>query len=336
MQADIVGFTTTIPIEILLAAHKIPLDLNNVFITHADSASLIDRVEASGFPQSYCCWIKGIYGAIHERLIPRIIGVVEGDCSNTRTLLDVLTSEHIDVIPFAYPYKRTAHHMGNAIEELMCNFNVSWEEVYKQYSALLPIRNKLVDIHGMIRDGYMFSSAALHTAQVSSSDMCSDIAVYEKMLDDVIASGQKDSTHYVHIGYIGVPPIIPELFEYIDTLGARVIFHEVGKQFTFSMHASLKVSFTEFKEHYIQQFLSYTYPYAMDTRLVDITKHCTELQLHGLIHYSQSFCHRGADDILLRKHAPIPILTIEEDRPGPLSARTKLRVEAFIKMLSHF
>jgi len=37
-----VGFTTTIPVEIIFAAGKIPVDLNNVFITDEDPSAMAD------------------------------------------------------------------------------------------------------------------------------------------------------------------------------------------------------------------------------------------------------------------------------------------------------
>ena len=52
-----------------------------------------------------------------------------------------------------------------------------------------------------------------------------------------------------------------------------------------------------------------------------------------MIHYTQTFCYRQIYDILLRKNLPVPILTLEGDRPGPLDSRTSLRIETFIQML---
>jgi len=56
-------------------------------------------------------------------------------------------------------------------------------------------------------------------------------------------------------------------------------------------------------------------------------------ELDGIIHYTQSFCFRGIEDIVIRKELNIPVLTLEGDRPGNLDARTRLRLEAFIDML---
>ena len=65
------GFTTTIPLEILLAAGRTPVDLNNLFITGGKSLDLIETAEAEGFPRNVCNWIKGIYAAALESGHPR-------------------------------------------------------------------------------------------------------------------------------------------------------------------------------------------------------------------------------------------------------------------------
>src|SRR5690554_1573157 len=73
-----IGFTTTIPVEVVYAAGKEPVDLNNIFIGHFDPGSLLDSAERDGFPRSSCGWIKGIYSSLIEQSdIECIIGVVE-------------------------------------------------------------------------------------------------------------------------------------------------------------------------------------------------------------------------------------------------------------------
>jgi benzoyl-CoA reductase/2-hydroxyglutaryl-CoA dehydratase subunit BcrC/BadD/HgdB len=47
----------------------------------------------------------------------------------------------------------------------------------------------------------------------------------------------------------------------------------------------------------------------------------------------QAFCFRQIEDLIVRKRLKMPILTLEGDRPGPLDARTRIRLEGFIEML---
>ncbi|MDP4178409.1 MAG: 2-hydroxyacyl-CoA dehydratase, partial [Bacillota bacterium] len=47
-----IGLTTTVPIEVLLAAGYKPVDLNNIFIASSDYFKYIDMAERDGFPKS--------------------------------------------------------------------------------------------------------------------------------------------------------------------------------------------------------------------------------------------------------------------------------------------
>ncbi len=47
----------------------------------------------------------------------------------------------------------------------------------------------------------------------------------------------------------------------------------------------------------------------------------------------QSFCFRQVEDLILRYEMDLPILTLEGDKPAPLDARTKVRIESFIEMV---
>ena len=55
--------------------------------------------------------------------------------------------------------------------------------------------------------------------------------------------------------------------------------------------------------------------------------------MDGLIHYTQTFCFRQIYDIILRESLPLPILTIEGDKPGKVDSRTAIRLETFVEML---
>lgn len=54
---EAVGFTTTIPVEVLLAAGRRPVDLNNVFINAEAPGELIRLAELDGYPRTACAWI---------------------------------------------------------------------------------------------------------------------------------------------------------------------------------------------------------------------------------------------------------------------------------------
>lgn len=329
-----IGFTSTIPVEILLAAHVKPVDLNNIFITHAHPESYIRIAERRGFPRNFCCWIKGLYGVIKHHHIKTVIGVVGGDCSNTRVLMDVLAQEGVRVIPFSYPYARERKQMKLSLEGLMRALHVTYDDVYAAHTALAPIRQMVYDLDQRATHGSVPSSD-LHQWQVSCSDFWGDPQRFAKALHTYLKkiAQKKNNEPHIRLGYIGVPPIATDLYTYLDSLGTRVVFNEVQRQFTFPFLDGKKVTRRTFADLFIEQYCAYTYPYSITARLDDIQQQITQRTIQGIIHYVQSFCYKQVDDIIVRDMLRVPVLTLEEDRPGKLSARSKIRLEAFVAMV---
>lgn len=322
-----IGFTTTIPVEVILAAKCIPVDLNNVFITDSNPEQYIEYAEIKGFPRNTCSWIKGIYGVLLKRKgIDELIGVVEGDCSNTRALLEVLNLENIKYITFSYPYDKNKERLMNEIKKLVEYFEVTWQEVQTVKERLDSIRMKLMELDRLTWEENKVSGFENHLWLVSSSDFNGDPDKFEKDLEEFLkeAKNRAEKKEKVRMGYIGVPPIFSDLYEFIEDKGGRVVFNEVQRQFSI---------FNGIGKDILSGYLDFTYPYDLKNRLDDIKKEIKRRNIHGIIHYVQSFCFRGIEDIIIKNEMDIPVLTLEGDKPGKLDARTKLRLEAFLDML---
>ncbi|HZJ85383.1 MAG TPA: 2-hydroxyacyl-CoA dehydratase, partial [Syntrophomonadaceae bacterium] len=98
-----IGFTTTIPVEVILAANKVPLDLNNIFVNAENAAAMVEFAEEEGYPRTTCGWIKGLYTSALNYNLEALIAVMVGDCSNTQALMETLQLKGVTTIPFAYP-----------------------------------------------------------------------------------------------------------------------------------------------------------------------------------------------------------------------------------------
>jgi benzoyl-CoA reductase/2-hydroxyglutaryl-CoA dehydratase subunit BcrC/BadD/HgdB len=127
----------------------------------------------------------------------------------------------------------------------------------------------------------------------------------------------------VRLGYVGIPPILGGLYEYVEGQGGRVVFNEVQRQFSMPPDS----------DSLVDRYLSYTYPYHVRYRLEDIRREVRRRDLDGIIHYVQAFCFRQIEDIILRREIDVPVLTIEGNRPGRIDLRAKVRIEAFLDML---
>jgi benzoyl-CoA reductase/2-hydroxyglutaryl-CoA dehydratase subunit BcrC/BadD/HgdB len=322
---SIIGLTSTIPVEIVLAARCIPLDLNNIFITSRSPEKLIQQAEQAGFAHNICAWIKGIYSVTLERHVPCVIAVTGGDCSNTTALAEVLERRGVKVIPFDFPLSRDRELLRGQMENLSRALGAPWSEVERVRARLSTIRQKLQKLDRLTYEENRVSGYENHLFLVSSSDFKSDPEAYEKELDLFLreVTERSPSEGFIRLGYLGVPPIFSDLYEFLESVGARVVFNEIQRQFSMP-----------FKEgDLVDQYLNYTYPYGIRGRLDDIRKAIEERKLDGLIHYTQTFCFRQIYDILLRESLALPMLTIEGDKPGKVDSRTAIRLETFVEMV---
>ncbi|MGA7828258.1 MAG: 2-hydroxyacyl-CoA dehydratase family protein [Geobacteraceae bacterium] len=319
------GFTTTIPLEILLAAERIPVDLNNLFIAGGRSLELIEAAEAQGFPRNICGWIKGIYAAVMECGIRELVAVTEGDCSNTRALMEVLSLQGITTVPFAYPQDRDPRALRVEIERMMTHFGVGWDEVNRAGESLENVRRKIAEIDRLTWEDGLVSGEENHYFQVASSDMNGSPQTFEAEVDRFLGeiSCRTPYRDHLRLAYVGVPPIIDDLYPFLECHGARVVFNETQRQF------SMPYGIPDLVERY----RSYTYPYDIFFRLADIKQEVRKRKVDGVIHYVQSFCFRQIEDMVVRQQLSLPILTLEGDKPGPLDARSKIRIESFLELL---
>lgn len=327
-----IGITTTVPVEIILAAGHVPVDLNNIFITSPEAGRMVETAEEAGYPRNICGWIKGLYAVmVNKELnasfggLDKVIAVTQGDCSNTHALMETYELAGIETIPFAYPFDRDYDLLKLQMEKLMKTLGTNWEAVHSVKRKLDELRLKVAEIDRLTWQENTVSGFHNHLYQVSCSDFNSDVEAFTHDVDNFLDDAQSASEYAdeLRLGYIGVPPIFTDLYPYLESMGARVVYNEVQRQFAMPFAT----------EDIVEQYQLYTYPYGVFGRIKDIEAEIERRNLDGLVHYVQSFCFRQIEDIILREKLDIPILTIEGDKPGKIDARTKLRIDSFLEML---
>lgn len=321
-----VGFTTTIPVEIILAAGKTPVDLNNVFITDPDPVKMAETAEDEGLPRSLCAWIKGIYTAVKHSDVDEVIAVTQGDCSNSHALAELFINSGIKVHSFSYPFEKEKRydHLKTEMERLADALGTTLDDGIAYCQRTDRIREKLRRLDGMTTDGRV-TGFENHLWLVTSTDFNTDADTYEKELDAFLAEAEKrpKDESGIRIGFIGVPTIFSDIYQFIEDKGAKVVFNETQRQFAIPSEST----------DYVQRYVDYTYPYDVFGRVEDISRQAKERRLDGIIHYVQSFCYRQMQDIIIRQKLDCPILTIEGDAPSGIDGRTKIRIESFLEML---
>ena len=322
-----VGLTTTIPVEVVLAANLTPVDLNNLFIADPLALARVSQAEAAGFPRTLCAWIKGIYAALmaHPE-IEAVIAACQGDCSNTQALGEILATEGIEVIHFKFPYPRDREQLAREINTLTARLGADPEAVARVQARLTPLRRQLRRLDRLTWETGQVTGQENFQWLISSSDFASDLTAYEQRLTAFLQEAAQRpvaADGRVRLGFAGIPPIFTDLWPYLEELGAAVVFHEFPRQFSMP-YASPDL---------VEQYLRYTYPYDIGGRLADLKEAVATRRLDGLVHYTQSFCFRQMFDQFLRDHLDVPLLTIEGDRPTRLDSRTRMRLEAFVDVL---
>ncbi len=322
-----IAISTTVPLEILLLSGAKISDLNNRFVTSSSPAQMILEAERQGFPRSLCAWIKGLYTACLELKPDIFVAVTEGDCSNTKGLNALLAHKGITTITFGYAQSRTLASVEQSLASFAKKLGVDLKDAEALRKALYPVRQLGRELDQLTYETLQVSGFENHLWLVNFSDFEGDLENFTRRLSDFVtqAKTRPRQTAAIKLGYVGVPPMTADLYDYVASQGAPIVFNEVQRQFSMP-HFDQVDSLAE-------QYATYTYPYDLQPRLEDIRQAIVQRELDGIIHYTQAFCHRALDDLLIKEGLSIPVLTIEGDQATQLDARTKLRLEAFLEML---
>ena len=321
-----VGFTTTIPVEILYAGGFTPVDLNNVFIGSDDPSLYIRKADADGFPRNCCGWIKGIYGVILQHGFRRVIAVTHGDCSFTQALMEVLHYRGISVLPFAFPFDRDPDALSLELSKMAKRFGTTLSEAQRWKTRLDAVRRLAHEIDRLTWEEGKVTGEENHLWLVSCSDFDGDPDGYARKAERFLseAAARPGNKNMAPIAFVGVPPIISGLHACFEEAGARIVLNEVQRQFAMPSPTGTLA----------EQYLSYTYPYSFFERIRYIKKEIAIRGARGVVHYVQSFCFRQIEDILLRAEVGVPVLTLEGESPASVDERTRIRIQAFVEMLS--
>jgi len=322
-----IGITTTVPIEIIYAAGYFPVDLNNVFISSDNPSGMVDHAELNGIPRNTCAWIKGIYSAAKKIGIKRLVGVAQGDCTNTHAIMDILDFAGLDVIPFEYPYKRDENRLKCNLKEFANQLGACHDDIAGMKTKLDGIRALIHRIDELTWLENKVTGEENHLWSVTASDMFGDYNTYEKEARDFLNKAQERTPvqHKIRLGFMGIPPICNDIFSFLDSIGCHVVFNEVQRQF------SMPFETTTLEEQYTE----YTYPYDIFMQIEDIKREICKRRIDGIIFYVQSFCHRSIYEKIIRQLMDIPLITVDFDRPGPINGAMRTRLEAFVEMVEN-
>ncbi|HDP80061.1 MAG TPA: 2-hydroxyacyl-CoA dehydratase, partial [Spirochaetes bacterium] len=195
------------------------------------------------------------------------------------------------------------------------------EEVKK---LLDPLRARVHRLDELLWKENRARGAEVQIFELSTSDFEGDPASFGLRVEEKIQEleSRPPETEGVRIGFLGVPPIVRDIYDRVESQGARIVFNEVQRQFSLPGGGSL-----------VEAYHRYTYPYGIYARLEDIEREVRRRRIDGVIHYVQAFCFRGIEDLVLRRRLDVPVLTLQGDLPTRVTETMQIRIEAFIDML---
>jgi len=140
---------------------------------------------------------------------------------------------------------------------------------------------------------------------VTSSDFKSDPDAYEKELDLFLrdAEARSPSEGSIRLRLSRGPPIFSDPYEFLESLGARVVFNETQRQFSMPFDEG----------DLVDQYLNYTYPYGIRGKAGRYSQGHRGKKAGRPDSLHQTFCFRQIYDILLRESLSLPVL---DDRRG--------------------
>ena len=320
-----IGFTSTIPVEVIFAAGAVPVDINNLFAAAPDPVQYVQSAKQKGFPDTTCSWICGLYSAVLDNDIDTVVGVTGGDCAETIALIEVLAARKKHIVPFAYPHSRSREDIILSIRKFAAAMGTTLDAACVYKTKLDRIRRRVAYLDMLLYKENKGNSSDVQLAELCCTDFLGDPDIFLDKVEQVIERTEKSAPHdsVLRIGLCGVPPIISDLYQVFERNDARVVFSEVERQFSIPYPES----------DLVDAYLKYTYPYGIYARLEDISREIEERRIDGIVHYVQSFCYRSIEDIVLREKLDVPVLTVQGGLPEKVSETLEIRIEAFCDML---
>ena len=95
------------------------------------------------------------------------------------------------------------------------------------------MRESLALIDRMTWEERLVTGEENHLWQLCASDMEGDYEQYGKRAKAFIEEArQRAPLRGIPVGYVGVPPINPDLYAFVEGFGCRVVYNEVQRQFS--------------------------------------------------------------------------------------------------------
>ena len=132
--------------------------------------------------------------------------------------METLQLAGLKVVPFAYPFDRDPDMLRLQMEKMMSHFGVSWSQANEQKKRLDAVRSKIWEIDRLTWQENLVGGWDNHIFQLSSSDFNGEPEKFAAEAELFIekAKEQPPREGELRLGYIGVPPIVGEIYDFLE------------------------------------------------------------------------------------------------------------------------
>ena len=149
--------------------------------------------------------------------------------------METLEHKGVRVLPFAFPYNRDRALLEVEMHRLADKLGTGLAGGPRSMGTTQarPTQAARAGQLELAKIDYFENGAESHLWLVSSSDFNGEPARFNRELQEFLDATLKKnlSESAIPLGYVGVPPIFTDLFDVVEQLGGRVVFHEVARQF---------------------------------------------------------------------------------------------------------
>jgi len=319
-----IGFTAAIPLEILIAAGRQPVDLRQLFLASENPGELIDEAELAGFPVNCDPWLKGFYSCILRHGIREVI-VVTNNQPGISELAALLSLHDVRVFPFTYPADRSAESLALEIKKLARHLGAAPADIDQARQQLNRIRGKINRIDRLFREQQRGSSRQVIELLLATCDMQGDPQAFADQVDSRLTEleHQPRRPQQLQLACIGEIPLCSNLYETLEEQGAAIIYCEQGRQAAMPFES----------DSLVEQYRQFTLPYDIFTRISFCRNDLDHTPTDGILLFSNSAPAQQIGEMLIRQQLRYPLLTLFNQRPGELDAANRMKLEGFLDTL---
>lgn len=323
-----VGLFSTVPVEVLFAANREPVDLNNLFVASQAPGEFLRQSDVLGLAPTLCAWTRGLFGVSVASEFSTVVVVPQGDCSSNVTMAGLLEQRGVQVVEFSYPVglADATGMLEREIERFAGCFSVPLGRVQEQFERLRPVRELLDRLDRMNWIDRVVPGSVARQYLLQSTDMGGNSALFQRRLESLLGEFEDARPGAgPRMAVFGVPAIIGGLVERLEAGGAGVVLCETESDFAMIPPAASLVD----------QYLRYAYPYGIEGRLKRFVRLARARGVDGVVVYSQAFCHHNLEMACVESAlTEWPTLFLEGDLPQALSPRDAVRLDGFMELFA--